>query len=117
LRVSFIGELDLELHFPIEYANGLFERCSPPVPISDRHGKQRAMESRLEKSYRMWGSDLTPDYTPFEAGLDRFVRMARRFRRHKAALARRSTRGAEPLRHARSARRRRRRSLGNEPLF
>ncbi|MBV8804546.1 MAG: aminomethyltransferase family protein [Sinobacteraceae bacterium] len=23
----------------------------------------------------MWGSDLTPDYTPFEAGLDRFVRM------------------------------------------
>jgi dimethylglycine dehydrogenase len=36
----------------------------------------RAMESlRIEKSYRMWGSDLTPDYTPFEAGLDRFVRM------------------------------------------
>jgi len=36
----------------------------------------RAMESlRLEKSYRMWGSDMTPDYTPFEAGLDRFVRM------------------------------------------
>ena len=38
----------------------------------------RAMESlRLEKSYRMWGSDLTRDYTPFEAGLDRFVRMTR----------------------------------------
>ncbi len=36
----------------------------------------RAMESlRIEKSYRMWGSDLTRDYTPFEAGLDRFVRM------------------------------------------
>ena len=36
----------------------------------------RAMESlRLEKSYRMWGSDLTPDYTPYEAGLDRFVRL------------------------------------------
>jgi len=25
----------------------------------------------------MWGSDLTPDYTPFEAGLDRFVRLAK----------------------------------------
>jgi dimethylglycine dehydrogenase len=38
----------------------------------------RAMESlRLEKSYRMWGLDLTPDYTPFEAGLDRFVRMGK----------------------------------------
>ena len=36
----------------------------------------RAMESlRLEKSYRMWGSDMTRDYTPFEASLDRFVRM------------------------------------------
>jgi dimethylglycine dehydrogenase len=36
----------------------------------------RAMESlRMEKSYRMWGTDLTSDYTPFEAGLDRFVRM------------------------------------------
>ena len=29
----------------------------------------------MEKSYRMWGSDMTPDYTPFEASLDRFVRM------------------------------------------
>jgi dimethylglycine dehydrogenase len=36
----------------------------------------RAMESlRLEKSYRMWGTDLSPDYTPYEAGLDRFVRL------------------------------------------
>ena len=36
----------------------------------------RAMESlRMEKSYRMWGSDMTPDYTPFETSLDRFVRM------------------------------------------
>jgi dimethylglycine dehydrogenase len=36
----------------------------------------RAMESlRLEKSYRMWGSDLTTDNTPYEAGLDRFVRL------------------------------------------
>ena len=34
------------------------------------------MESlRLEKSYRMWGTDLSPDYTPYEAGLDRFVRL------------------------------------------
>jgi len=23
----------------------------------------------------MWGTDLTPDYTPFEAGLERFVRL------------------------------------------
>ena len=36
----------------------------------------RAMESlRMEKSYRMWGSDLTRENTPLEASLDRFVRM------------------------------------------
>jgi dimethylglycine dehydrogenase len=43
-----------------------------------RMAGMRAMESlRLEKSYRMWGSDLTPDYTPYEAGLDRFVRLSK----------------------------------------
>jgi dimethylglycine dehydrogenase len=41
-----------------------------------RMAGMRAMESlRMEKSYRMWGTDLTPDYTPYEAGLDRFVRL------------------------------------------
>jgi dimethylglycine dehydrogenase len=79
----------------------------------------RAMESlRLEKSYRMWGSDLTRDYTPFEAGLDRFVRMEKGDFIGKKALARQLAAGvphrfvtlevhgvtdADPL--------------GNEPLF
>ena len=34
----------------------------------------RAMDSlRIEKSYRMWGQDLTIEYSAFEAGLDRFI--------------------------------------------
>jgi dimethylglycine dehydrogenase len=77
LRVNFIGELGWELHFPIEYANGLFDAL---FAAGAEYGigmvGMRAMESlRIEKSYRMWGSDLTRDYTPFEAGLDRFVRI------------------------------------------
>jgi dimethylglycine dehydrogenase len=45
------------------------------------------MESlRLEKSYRMWGSDLSPDYTPYESGLDRFVRLNKGDFIGKAAL-------------------------------
>jgi dimethylglycine dehydrogenase len=79
----------------------------------------RAMESlRLEKSYRMWGSDLTPDYTPYEAGLDRFVRLKKGPFIGKDALERQLAQGiphrfvtfevhgvtdADPL--------------GNEPLF
>ena len=77
LRVNFIGELGWELHFPIEYAHHLFDAL---FDTGEEFGigmvGMRAMESlRLEKSYRMWGSDMTRDYTPFEAGLDRFVRI------------------------------------------
>ena len=77
LRVNFVGSLGWELHFPIEYAHHLFDAL---FAAGAEHGigmvGMRAMESlRLEKSYRMWGSDMTRDYTPFETGLDRFVRI------------------------------------------
>ena len=77
LRVNFVGALGWELHFPIEYAHHLFDAL---FDAGREYGigmvGMRAMESlRMEKSYRMWGSDMTPDYTPFEASLDRFVRM------------------------------------------
>src|ERR1019366_5157389 len=77
LRVNFVGALGWELHFPIEYAHHLFDALfAAGAEFNIGMAGMRAMESlRLEKSYRMWGSDLTSDYTPFEAGLDRFVRM------------------------------------------
>ena len=77
LRVNFVGALGWELHFPIEYANGLFEAIfAAGAEYGIGMAGMRAMESlRMEKSYRMWGSDLTRDYTPYEAGLKRFVRM------------------------------------------
>ena len=77
LRVNFVGALGWELHFPIEYAHSLFDAV---FAAGAEYGigmvGMRAMESlRLEKSYRMWGSDMTRDYTPLECSLDRFVRM------------------------------------------
>ncbi len=77
LRVNFVGALGWELHFPIEYAHHLFEAIfAAGAEFGIGMVGMRAMESlRMEKSYRMWGSDLTRDYTPFEAGLARFVRM------------------------------------------
>jgi dimethylglycine dehydrogenase len=95
LRVNFIGELGWELHLPIEYANGLFEALfAAGRDFGIGMVGMRAMESlRIEKSYRMWGSDLTRDYTPFEAGLDRFVRMAKGEFVGKAALARQLEQG------------------------
>jgi dimethylglycine dehydrogenase len=120
LRVNFVGALGWELHFPIEYAHHLFDAL---FEAGKAHGigmvGMRAMESlRMEKSYRMWGSDMTPDYTPFEASLDRFVRMKKDSFIGKAALERQLAAGvpnrfvtlevhgvtdADPL--------------GNEPLF
>jgi dimethylglycine dehydrogenase len=77
LRVNFVGALGWELHFPIEYAHHLFDAVfAAGKEFGIGMVGMRAMESlRMEKSYRMWGTDLTRDYTPFEAGLERFVRM------------------------------------------
>jgi dimethylglycine dehydrogenase len=77
LRVNFVGALGWELHFPIEYAHHLFDAIfAAGKECNIGMVGMRAMESlRLEKSYRMWGTDLSTDYTPYEAGLDRFVRL------------------------------------------
>jgi dimethylglycine dehydrogenase len=89
LRVNFVGALGWELHFPIEYAHHLFEAIfAAGEEFGIGMAGMRAMESlRMEKSYRMWGSDLTRENTPFEAGLDRFVRMGKGEFTGKAALA------------------------------
>src|SRR6202034_1583143 len=67
LRVNFVGALGWELHFPIEHAHHLFDAV---FTAGKEYGVgmvgMRAMESlRMEKSYRMGGSDMTRDYTPF----------------------------------------------------
>jgi dimethylglycine dehydrogenase len=90
LRVNFVGSLGWEMHFPIEYAHHLFDAIfAAGAEFNIGMVGMRAMESlRMEKSYRMWGSDLTPDYTPYEAGLDRFVRLNKGDFIGKAALER-----------------------------
>jgi dimethylglycine dehydrogenase len=120
LRVNFVGALGWELHFPIEYAHHLFDAIfAAGAEFKIRMAGMRAMESlRMEKSYRMWGTDLSPDYSPYEAGLDRFVRLGKGAFVGKEALEKQLARGvphrfvtfevhgvtdADPL--------------GNEPLF
>ncbi len=113
LRVNFVGALGWELHFPIEYAHHLFDALfAAGAEFDIGMAGMRAMESlRIEKSYRMWGSDLTPDYTPYEAGLDRFVRMNKGAFIGKERLEKQlAERRAASIRHVRSARRHGRRS-------
>ncbi len=77
MRVNFVGELGWEIHHPIEYQRHIFEelvRAGADFGIGQCG--MRAMDSlRIEKSYRMWGQDLTREYTVLEAGLDHFVHL------------------------------------------
>ena len=77
MRVNFVGELGWELHHPIEYQRHIFDRLMDAGQELDiGQCGMRAMDSlRIEKSYRMWGQDLTREYTIFEAGLGMFVHM------------------------------------------
>ena len=75
LRVSYVGELGFELHHPIDHQRALYDRlqeAGEPLGLVDFG--YRALDSlRLEKAYRLWGADMSADWTPLEAGLDRFV--------------------------------------------
>jgi dimethylglycine dehydrogenase len=77
LRISYEGELGWELHHPIEYLRHLYDRLvevGEPLGLVDFG--YRALDSlRLEKGYRLWGADISADFTPLEAGLERFVRL------------------------------------------
>ncbi len=76
LRVNFVGELGWELHHQIDQQVQLFDAIvKTGETFGLKHFGMYAMESmRIEKSYRMWGTDLTREYSILEAGLSRFVR-------------------------------------------
>ena len=77
LRVNFVGSLGWELHHPIEYQNHLYDAIMDAGAEFDIGlVGMRAMDSmRLEKSYRMWGTDLNQENSILQAGLDRFVQL------------------------------------------
>ena len=72
LRVGFAGELGWELYCSAEYGAALWRTLAA---TGARPCGYRALESlRLEKGYRVWGSDIGPDTTPDEAGLGFAIR-------------------------------------------
>jgi 4-methylaminobutanoate oxidase (formaldehyde-forming) len=71
LRVTYVGELGWELYAHTEFGQALWRTLwEAGRPHGLVAGGYRAIEAlRLEKGYRVWSSDITPDETPFEAGL------------------------------------------------
>jgi glycine cleavage system aminomethyltransferase T/glycine/D-amino acid oxidase-like deaminating enzyme len=81
LRVTFVGESGWELYAPTEYGAGLWRSLwHAGEPHGLRACGYRAIDSlRLEKGYRVWAADITPEETPLEAGLGFCVREDKQF--------------------------------------
>ena len=77
LRITYVGELGWELHVPIAATGEVFDALMlAGNEFGIRPVGYRALESlRLEKGYRAWGSDITPNDSPFEAGLGWAVKL------------------------------------------
>ena len=77
LRVTYVGEPGWELHVPIAGLAKVYDALmSAGEPLGLKLAGYRALESlRLEKGYRAWATDITPNDTPFEAGLGWAVKM------------------------------------------
>jgi 4-methylaminobutanoate oxidase (formaldehyde-forming) len=76
-RVTFVGELGWELYAPAEYGAALWRSLwEAGRPAGLLAAGYRAIESlRLEKGYRVWGTDITAGDTPYQAGLGFCVKL------------------------------------------
>ncbi len=76
MRVNYVGELGWELHHPMDAQNPIFDAL---FEAGEEFGLKpfgiRAMDSmRLEKSYRMVGTEMSIEYSAYESAMDRFVK-------------------------------------------
>jgi 4-methylaminobutanoate oxidase (formaldehyde-forming) len=77
LRVTYVGELGWELYCATELGLRLWDTI---WDAGRGHGLvaggYKAIDScRLEKGYRVWGADISPEDTPYEAGLGFAVKL------------------------------------------
>ena len=79
MRIGYVGELGWELHVPTSYAAHVYELLHD---AGREHGianvGYRSIDSlRMEKGYLYWSTDITPDTSPWEAGLGWRVNMGK----------------------------------------
>jgi 4-methylaminobutanoate oxidase (formaldehyde-forming) len=117
-RVTYVGEFGWELYPSIEFAVSLWDTL---VEAGRPHGVvpagYRAIDSlRLEKGYRAWGSDITPEDTPLEAGLGFAVGAGKDFL-GREAIERQRDEGVRRRLRSLVLSDARAMCLGNEPVF
>jgi glycine cleavage system aminomethyltransferase T len=100
-RLTYVGELGWELYTPVEFAVGVYERLTDAGrDLGVVNAGYYAIDSlRLEKGYRAWGRELTPDINPYEAGLSFAVSLdkALEFRGRPALQALKDAGGANAM--------------------
>ena len=77
MRVSYVGELGWEVYTSAEYGAALWDllwQAGGPHGVVAA-GRIALNSLRIEKGYRSWGTDMTPEHRPDEAGLGFAVRM------------------------------------------
>ncbi len=119
VRVTYVGELGWELYAPVEFGAGLWRqlveaaRAHEVVPCG-----YRAIDAlRLEKGYRAWGSDITPEDTPLEAGLGFAVAFGKGEFVGREALEKQQANGVPRRLSCVVLADPRAMTLGNEPVF
>jgi 4-methylaminobutanoate oxidase (formaldehyde-forming) len=71
VRLTYVGELGWELHVPTEQLALVYDTLMDTgreFELTDA-GHYAINSLRLEKGFRAWGTELSPDDTPLEAGL------------------------------------------------
>jgi Aminomethyltransferase folate-binding domain len=70
-QITYVGELGWELCVPVEFAVGVYgDLMTAGAELGVTNAGYYAIQSlRLEKGYRAFGRELTPDHNPVEAGL------------------------------------------------
>jgi 4-methylaminobutanoate oxidase (formaldehyde-forming) len=77
VRVTYVGELGWEFYCPMEYGTRLWDTLwAAGQPDGLVAAGYKAIDTlRLEKAYRYWSGDISPDYTPYEAGIGFAVKL------------------------------------------
>ena len=96
LRVTYVGELGWELYCPAEFGLRLWDVLwEAGASRGLAGGGYKAVDSmRLEKGYRVWGSDIGPEVDPYQAGLGFCVKLDKGDFRGRDALLKKRDRPA-----------------------
>ncbi len=95
-RTGYTGELGYEVYIPNSKASGLWKRL-----LENENVKPAGLGARdilrLEAGLPLYGNELTPETTPFEAGLDKFIDLERDFFGRDALLKKKNEKNGKKL--------------------